>query len=220
MHTDADLYLRGTETLLDRGLAARERAEALDAMAAAYADAGITRYAAWAHESDRPLIAELERRGHRLQEWTRVMGMALADLRPDRPAVAVKAVDWPAYLRLEGLPPGFLAAADHAALQVLGARVDGELAAAALAYDHAGDCGIFNVGTRQRYRRRGLAGALTLVQLHDAVARGCVTASLQSIPDGRTGLRGGGYAGSWPHIRVRATGVAVAVPGTTVTAVG
>jgi predicted GNAT family acetyltransferase len=45
-----------------------------------------------------------------------------------------------------------------------------------------GDCGIFNVGTRRRYRRRGLACALTLVQLHDAVARGCVTASLQSTP--------------------------------------
>jgi predicted GNAT family acetyltransferase len=109
------------------------------------------------------------------------MGMALADLRP-RPAVAVEAVDWPAYLRLEGLPPDFLAAADHEALHVLGVRVDGALAAAALAYEHAGDCGIFNVGTTPRYRRRGLATALTLVQLHDAVGRGCVTASLQSTP--------------------------------------
>jgi ribosomal protein S18 acetylase RimI-like enzyme len=189
-------------------------------MESAYAAAGVHEYAAWVHENDAAMRGDLEARRYRIVESTRAMGMALADLRPDRPAVAVKAVDWPAYLRLEGLPPGFLAAADHAALQVLGARVDGELAAAALAYDHAGDCGIFNVGTRQRYRRRGLAGALTLVQLHDAVARGCVTASLQSIPDGRTGLRGGGYAGSWPHIRVRATGVAVAVPGTTVTAVG
>jgi hypothetical protein len=100
MHTDADLYLRGTETLLDRGLAARERAEALDAMAAAYADAGITRYAAWAHESDRPLIAELERRGHRLQEWTRVMGMALADLAVPRPELELGSPDWSENLRI------------------------------------------------------------------------------------------------------------------------
>ena len=70
----------------------------------------------------------------------------------------------------------------RSALHALGARVDGDLAAAALAYDHAGDCGIFNVGTTPSYRRRGLATALTLIQLHDAAARGCVTASLQSTP--------------------------------------
>ena len=168
--------------LLERGLPAEGRRVAVDAMEAAYATAGVHEYAAWVHESDAAMRVDLEARRYRIVESTRAMGMALADLRPDRPAVAVEAVDWPAYLRLEDLPPGFLAAADHAALHVLGARVDGELAAAALAYDHAGDCGIFNVGTRQRYRRRGLASALTLVQLHDAVARGCVTASLQSTP--------------------------------------
>jgi len=168
--------------LLEPELPADARRVAVDAMEAAYAGAGVREFAAWVHEGDAAMRADLAARRYRVVESTRAMGMALADLRPARPAVAVEAVDWPAYLRLEGLAPDFLAAADHAALHVLGLRVDGALAAAALAYDHAGDCGIFNVGTTLRYRRRGLATALTLVQLHDAVARGCVTASLQSTP--------------------------------------
>src|SRR5215211_7075518 len=91
--TDADLYLRGAETLLaswaeyargatgaavqrlpgvaaavfpneperavynnallERDLAAGERADALDAMEAAYAAAGVTRFAAWVHSATR-----------------------------------------------------------------------------------------------------------------------------------------------------------------------
>jgi ribosomal protein S18 acetylase RimI-like enzyme len=46
--------------------------------------------------------------------------------------------------------------------------------------DHDGDCGIYNVTTAAHARRRGLGGALTARLLHDAVARGCKTASLQS----------------------------------------
>src|ERR687885_2485155 len=104
--TDADLYLRGSETLLaswqeyargatgaavqrhpgvaaavfpneperdvynnallERGLAPAARAAALDAMEAAYAAAGVTRYAAWLHESDEAMRGELERRGYTL----------------------------------------------------------------------------------------------------------------------------------------------------------
>jgi len=46
--------------------------------------------------------------------------------------------------------------------------------------DLDGDCGIYNVGTLEHARRRGLATALTAIQLHDARARGCETASLQA----------------------------------------
>jgi ribosomal protein S18 acetylase RimI-like enzyme len=49
-----------------------------------------------------------------------------------------------------------------------------------MAFDHQGDCGIFNVGTLESARRRGLATALTALHLHNAAARGCRTASLQS----------------------------------------
>ena len=39
---------------------------------------------------------------------------------------------------------------------------------------------LYNVITLERARRRGLGTALTAVHLHDALARGCQTASLQS----------------------------------------
>lgn len=52
--------------------------------------------------------------------------------------------------------------------------------ATAIAFDHAGDCGIYNVGTTERARRHGLATGLTAMHLHSARARGCQTASVQS----------------------------------------
>jgi GNAT superfamily N-acetyltransferase len=54
--------------------------------------------------------------------------------------------------------------------------------AAALAYDFGTDCGIYNVGTVDWARRRGLGTAVTAGQLHEALARGCQIASLQSTP--------------------------------------
>jgi predicted GNAT family acetyltransferase len=54
--------------------------------------------------------------------------------------------------------------------------------ATARAFDFDGDCGIYNVGTLERARRRGLGAAITLALLYDARARGCRTASLQSPP--------------------------------------
>jgi hypothetical protein len=62
--------------VLRRGLRA-EAGPALDAMEAAYSACGITRFAAWAHESDQAPLVELDRRGYRLDEWTRAMGLDL-----------------------------------------------------------------------------------------------------------------------------------------------
>jgi len=60
------------------------------------------------------------------------------------------------------------------------ARLEGESLATAMAFDLDGDFGIYNVSTLERARRRGLGTALTAIHAHDAVARGCRTASLQS----------------------------------------
>jgi GNAT superfamily N-acetyltransferase len=217
---DADLYLRGAETLLasweeyargatgaavqrspgiasavfpneperavynnallDRDLGAAERAHALDAMEAAYAAAGVMRFAAWVHENDEAMRDDLERRGYTLEESTRAMGMALDDVRLPRPEIELGPPDWFEYLRIIGVPPGFLSGADHAAFHVLVARLGGENVATAMAFDHGSDCGIYNVTTLERARRRGLGTALTALQVHDALARGCRTASLQS----------------------------------------
>jgi GNAT superfamily N-acetyltransferase len=218
--TDAELYLRGNDTLLasweayargavgaavkrlpgvaaavfpheperavynnallDRDLGAGERADALELMEAVYAAAGVTRFAAWVHESDPAMRAELERRGYTLDTTTRAMGMALDEIAVPRPRIDLGPADWLDYLTMEHLPPDFLATADHGAFQLLAARIDGEMVAAALAYDFGDDCGIYNVGTIEKARRRGLGTALTAAQVYDARARGCRTASLQS----------------------------------------
>jgi ribosomal protein S18 acetylase RimI-like enzyme len=221
--TDADLYLRGAETLLgswkeygrgasgaavqrfpgvatavfpneperavynnallDPELAAAERADALDTMEAAYAAAGVTRFAAWVHERDQAMRGDLEQRGYTLDSSTRAMGMALDEIRLPRPQLDLGPPDWLEYLRILGsfgAPPGLLSGADPARFHVLVARLGGKNVATAMAFDHRGDCGIYNVGTLERARRRGLGTALTALQVHDALARGCQTASLQS----------------------------------------
>jgi ribosomal protein S18 acetylase RimI-like enzyme len=168
--------------LLDPDLAAAERADALEAMEAVYAAAGVTRFAAWVHERDQAMRGDLERRGYTLDSSTRAMGMALDEIRLPRPQIELAPPDWFEYLRIVGVPPDFLTGADPAAYHILVARLDGENVAAAMAFDLHGDCGIYNVGTLEHARRRGLGTALTALQVHDALARGCQTASLQSTP--------------------------------------
>jgi ribosomal protein S18 acetylase RimI-like enzyme len=166
--------------LPERDLPARERAACLDELEAVYADADVARFAVWAHESDGALRVELERRGYLLDETTRAMGMELDDLRAPPPEVELAPPDWFEYLRIVGVPPSFLAGADRSVYHVLVARHRGESVATAMAYDHRDDCGIYNVGTVEHARRRGLATALTTLHLHHARARGARTATLQS----------------------------------------
>jgi ribosomal protein S18 acetylase RimI-like enzyme len=166
--------------LLERDLAATKRADALDATEATYAAAGVTRFAAWVHERDEAMRTDLERRGYRLDTSTRAMGMALDDIRLPRPEIELGPPDWLEYLRIIGVPPNFLSGADPAAYHVLVARLDGENVATGMAFDLDGDCGIYNVTTLEHARRRGLGTALTALLAHDAFARGCQTASLQS----------------------------------------
>jgi len=155
-------------------------ASAIDAMKAAYAGAGVTHYAAWVHERDRELRAALEQRGFILADSTRAMGMSLLDLNLPRPDIDLGSLTWSEYAPRFGLPDGLLSNADHSQLHPLFACLDGDIAATALAFDRDGDCGIYNVTTLDHARRRGLGTALTTIHLHDAIARGCLTASLQS----------------------------------------
>lgn len=169
-------------TLLERGQAAGQRADTLERMEAAYAAAGVARFAAWVRESDDAMRGDLERRGYVLDTTTLAMGMSLGELRASRPEVDTDEVEWREYLAADGLPADFLAGADHAAFHPLAVRIEGRIVAVALAYDLDGDCGIFNVGTHEAWRRRGLGTAVTVAQLYRARERGCVTASLQSTP--------------------------------------
>jgi GNAT superfamily N-acetyltransferase len=166
--------------LLERGLAATERATAIAVMEAAYRDAGIPRYAAWVHESDEPMRSDLERRGYTLDEVTRAMGMTLDGIRLPRPELELGPATWSEHLRIAEVNPRLLSALDMSAFHILVAALRGENVATAIAFDHRTDCGIYNVGTLEAARRRGLGTALTTIHLHDALARGCHTASLQS----------------------------------------
>jgi ribosomal protein S18 acetylase RimI-like enzyme len=168
--------------LVERGLAPAARAAALERMETAYATAGVERFAAWVHEDDAAMRAALARRGFALDTSTRAMGMALRDLSLPRPEIELGSLPWHEYLRLFGLPPGLLAGADLSAFHLVATRLGGEEVAAALAFDHDRDCGIYNVETLEHARRRGLGTALTTLLVHDAFARGCQTASLQSTP--------------------------------------
>ena len=166
--------------LLQRGLEAGDRAKALDAMESVYAAARVARFAAWVHESDEAMRRDLERRGYTLDTSTRAMGMVLTHARLPGHEIELGRPDWAEHLRIVGVPPGFLGGADTRAFHVLVARSAGENVATAIALDFEGDCGIYNVGTLEHARRRGLGTGLTSLHLRHALARGCETASVQS----------------------------------------
>jgi GNAT superfamily N-acetyltransferase len=173
--------------LLDRDLGPTGRAAAIDAMVAAYQAVGVERFAAWVHENDTGMRSELARRGFTVDESTRAMGISLGDVPITIPEVGVEIeiapADWGEYLQLLGMlgtPAGLLGGAAPGAFSVLVARRSGEDLATAMAFDHDGDCGVFNVHTVEAARRQGIGTALTARHLIDARARGCSTASLQS----------------------------------------
>jgi GNAT superfamily N-acetyltransferase len=168
--------------LLDRDLNALERARALEDMEAAYTAAGVDRFAAWVHEADSAMQCDLERLGYTLDTTTCAMGMAVDDLQLPKPEMDLRPLEWSDYLRIFDLPPGLLARGNREGLQVVVAFVHDEPVSTALTFDLAGDCGIYNVGTLKHARRRGLATDLTAHLLHEARARGCQSASLQSTP--------------------------------------
>jgi hypothetical protein len=169
--------------LLGRDLGPAERAEAIDALEIVYRAAGVDRFAAWVHESDQGMRAELSARGYTIAETTRAMGIPLDGGSLGVPDAELETPAWEhylAYLQAAGVPAGLLGGADPRAFHLLAARVGGELVASALAFDYDGDCGVFNMSTIEVARRRGLATALTARHLHDAAGRGCSTASLQA----------------------------------------
>jgi GNAT superfamily N-acetyltransferase len=167
--------------LLDCQVDEVDREATLDALVDLYAKAGVDKYAVWVHESDPSTVAHLAARGFGVEESTRVMGMDLKELGPPV-AVEMAPPQWVEYVRILQLPSDYLRQVDPAVFHLAIGRLGGESVAAAMAFDHDTDCGIFNVTTLQHARRQGLATALTTMLLHQARSRGCSTASLQSTP--------------------------------------
>ena len=87
---ERDVY---NNAVLQRDLTAVERTQALEAMEAAYAAAGVNRFAAWVHESDVAMREEVERRGYAFDSATRAMGMGSATFAcPDRRSSAPNSI--------------------------------------------------------------------------------------------------------------------------------
>lgn len=172
--------------VFDRDLDPAVRTSAIGAMQTAYADVGVDHYAAWVHESDAAMAAELSARGYAIAESTRVMGVPLSNpSRKPTEAAEIGPAKWATYLDYLhhfGLPETLLAGVDPNAFHVLAARQNGTVVATALGFDHEGDCGIFNMSTLAAARRRGIATTLTAQHLQEAAKRGCETATLQSTP--------------------------------------
>jgi GNAT superfamily N-acetyltransferase len=168
--------------VLEREPASADRACAIAAVEETYANADVGRFAVWAHETEVATRTDLERRGYTIAESTRAMGVSLADVRVPRPEIELGPADWDEHRRTLGLPSGLLERVDRSIVHVLVARLHGQNVATAVAVDHEGDCGIYNVGTLEHARRRGLATALIALHVHEALTRGCRTASVQSTP--------------------------------------
>jgi ribosomal protein S18 acetylase RimI-like enzyme len=168
--------------LVERDLTAVECTAAVDAVEAAYAQAAVTHFAVWFHETDTAMRRDLARRGYTPTESTRAMAIELVDARLPRPNVEVARTDWSEHLRVGELPADLLRCGQHAAFHLRVAKLNGESAATAMAFDLGTDCGIYNVGTLPHARRKGLGTAVTVAHLRDALDRRCETASLQSTP--------------------------------------
>lgn len=166
--------------VLGHGLGPAARRRALDAMAATYAEAGITSYAAWTHESDTAMVDDLTARGLRHQETTWSMGRTLEAPVREVNGVAVDRGHWSEYLQVLELPPGLLVDADPDDFDVAVGRLEGRAVATGMGFDHDGDCGIYNVGTVAQARGRGLGAAVVARLLRGAVGRGATTATLQA----------------------------------------
>lgn len=156
---------------------------------ATYGRHEVDRFAVWVHESDAETAALLRERGYGFDSSTRTMAMPIdALVEVDRTKLDVAEPGLEEFWAVDGLA-GLVPDLDPSAGHFYVARLDGEDVAMLMAFDHAGDCGIYMVGTVDAARRRGIATALSAHAVAAARQRGCLTASLQA-----TAMAEGAYA--------------------------
>jgi GNAT superfamily N-acetyltransferase len=166
-------------TVLARGV--EDLGPTLDIVERAYASRDVGRYAIWVHESETAVAHEVESRGYGHDSSTRTMAMPIAGLGT---GVDISTLDLfeptpEQFWHLDGLD-GFAPDLSAEPAHFYIARLNGEVAAMLMAFDHGGDCGLYMVGTQAAARRQGLATALSAHAIEQARERGCTTASLQS----------------------------------------
>ncbi|HEX9967690.1 MAG TPA: GNAT family N-acetyltransferase [Solirubrobacterales bacterium] len=186
------------------------RAE-LDALAAAYDEAGVAAWTVWVPDEDRETAEWLAARGHLLDAEPRAMALDLAGLAPvpaspagaePRPCDAATAADLND--RAYGYEaPAFRAAlAGETSLRWHAAYRDGEPVSCIGAIEVGDDCCVTGVATPPEHRGAGIASWLLCHALAEARERGTRTASLQATKAGapiyeRLGFRDLGYIEMW-----------------------
>lgn len=145
-----------------------------------YARQGIEHFAVWVHESEAEVAAELRARGYAFDSATRTMAMPVEELEDVDGSTLEVIEPGPAEFWAVDGPEGLTPELDPAGACFYVARLDGENVSMLMAFDHAGDCGIYMVGTVEAARRRGIATALAAQAVTAARERGCLTVSLQS----------------------------------------
>lgn len=187
-------------------------ARAADALAAAYASAGVRAWTVWVPDDDRRSAELLAGCGHVLDGAPRSMALELTDLRPIAPPDGVELVpgDMPTIGaindRAYGIDgPGWASTMSRqpdlpidSAVAIAG----GEPIACAAVLDCGDDACVTAVATLPEHRGQGLAGALISSLLTGAGERGVRTASLQASRAGapvygRLGFADVGFIELW-----------------------
>jgi GNAT superfamily N-acetyltransferase len=168
---------------------------AMDALARAYEEAGVSAWTVWVPEDDRDAASLVEAAGHRLDATPTAMVLDLAALEEPEG----DGLDWDAEAavddvsRINDLAYGFEVGTFGGALmrhpldlpvRFYQARVDGEAACVLATLDDEGDCNVYLVATLKEHRGRGLARRLLHVALAEARERGLATSSLQATKFG------------------------------------
>jgi ribosomal protein S18 acetylase RimI-like enzyme len=183
---------------------------ALDDLAAEYEAAGVRAWTVWVRPGDGDSAALLEAAGHGLDATPQAMGMELGtfEQRASDECEIVVVDDVGPLTAINDAAYGYDGDFDRTLRSYSGpgtvyeAHVGGRPAAALMAYDRDGDCGIFFVATLAEARGRGLATELMKRALADARDRGCTTTTLQATKAGepiyaRLGYRALGRLEMW-----------------------
>jgi GNAT superfamily N-acetyltransferase len=143
---------------------------------------GVARWQLWVQEEHHALHALVRAAGLVVDTTTVAMAQDLTRT-AWRPQPSLDLIRAPGGADLCGLlenaevrVPQFRAAGAH----LYAVRSAGEPASYVVSFEYAGDCGLYGVGTADRFRRRGLATALVRQALWEARERGCTSASLQA----------------------------------------
>ncbi len=176
---------------------------ALPELARAYEEAGVLAWTVWTPEEDVRARAALEASGHVLDATPQAMAAPLDEVDAGDGAAGLHweradgvdemcAILAVAFGLETELTSRVLTGFERVAHIYL-ARQDGRAVACTAAFDVAGDCGIYWVGTLPEARGAGLATGLMRQALLDGRERGCTTTSLQATAMGRPVYRRLGY---------------------------